>query len=294
MLSAMTQGIRNNWVQAIQKCVDKGLSESEVAPPTGATASSTASQQRAERKNSESHSSSHETDSVDGDNQDSPSTQGGLGSDKEGAAGSPARREGNFGLRQMRELTPEEENELDYVEKNIRHINRKSIIDMQQAKPKFLDKFEKGEEEETKASPPTRARSSDSIGKEPRTPTKSSPPPRDASAKDIVPKHRHSDSNDSSRSSSSSASRSPQSSSGQKDAEKAERKDSIGMRAKSPSAKVMDKTRSRSPRARSPPPDLDDELFLDKMAEKLGQKDDTGNSARLIHNIIEKKWQQVR
>lgn len=129
ILSAMTSGIRNNWIQAIEKCMehqqvlDQQRDDKQMTSQAGSSGG-------APRRGSEAPSNLYRAaSSLD-----------------------PQERERSMSL------SPADQDALDEVERNIRQIHRKSISDHvhQQHKPQHFSKFESG----TAFTPPGRIRAS--------------------------------------------------------------------------------------------------------------------------------------
>ncbi|KAK2160603.1 hypothetical protein LSH36_129g01041 [Paralvinella palmiformis] len=173
-----------------------------------------------------------------------------------------------------RKFTKQEEEELDNVQKNIRHIHRRSLTESVQVhKLKHLDKFESG------------AAFSNQLDRQPsskqlngsRSPDRSHSPStrgsRESSASHASPGRSHASHRDHHLSDS-------------------DRSTSSGVQA--PSAKIKNKTKIHSLRAKSPPPETmdDDDDYLDTFVKKnLEQSlsDESSNS----NNAIEKNWKHV-
>ena len=178
-------------------------------------------------------------------------------------------------LAKKAERSPEEERALDEVEHNIRRIHRKSITEyVQQHKPQHFDKFESGS-----------AFKSDSKSKTDKTAPYS---PRSRASSDryssyspksdaITPTRSHS---------TSSVNTTPSSTPRRKHSADIPDRKSSSPRA--PSAKIKDKSRTKSPRAKSPPPVYDDssEAFFDGLTTP-----NKNNSSP--DDIIERKWREV-
>lgn len=160
-------------------------------------------------------------------------------------------------------LTPQQEEELDHIEKNIRSIHRKSISDfVQQHKVPHHDKFESASSTRDSDNR-SRASSSDRSGwSSPREAGSVHSSPvgraRQSSISEVSPHRRKSDP------------RSP------------------GY-YRAPSAKVKDRSRAKSPRPRSPPPDKSQE----ELALMMGHPPDLISSSEAAAQMIENQWRQV-
>ena len=154
----------------------------------------------------------------------------------------------------QRELTEEEERELDNVQANIRRIHRKSITDsVSVAKLPHLDKFEQqsngDETPERRPSFGSRERRRSRGANEPAVQKKEESVSYSSNASRelfVSP----------GRARSPGRSRSPGRPSWTPGKKGAEERSKSPSAPKAPSAKVKDKTRSRSPRPKSPPPKL--------------------------------------
>ncbi len=160
------------------------------------------------------------------------------------------------------DLTEEQEEELDNIEQNIRQIHRRSITEFvqQQRSPKHLEKFESGRAYADLQRPPSLER----LPPSPRADTSS--PDTARSSRTTSPSRKRSDSDP----------RSP-------------------LQHRAPSAKVLDKARSRSPRPRSPPPETadPDEDFLDTFVQRNLESELSGEKRKPDRKEAEKKWKDV-
>ncbi len=210
-----------------------------------------------------------------------------------------------------KELSQQEEDELDNVQRNIRRIHRKSIQEFTH-KPQHFEKFEMGtvfskKTEEKNGSSPSidkneRSASSDTrfeFGtvfnkKEEKLPRSTSVPnekPRQSAA---YAAQRDSDILSSPRSDiKSSPRRSRTQSPRTRRIVDEQPKSPVTPRA--PSAKVKEKTRAKSPRAKSPPPsfDMGDDFLNDMILtpKRRGSAPFAGDTPK--DDIIERKWKEV-
>ena len=169
--------------------------------------------------------------------------------------------------RKSKELTQEEEQELDNVERNIRRIHRKSISEsVHKHRPQHFEKFETGaafddkDQPDSDKSSPTRSHDR-SVTPSSRSSTPSSTPRKETPPRRVASPSRR------------------------RATETPERKTQTAPRA--PSAKIKEKSRAKSPRPRSPPP-LEAKMADISLDGRSGPSDD-----EILNEITEGRWKDV-
>ena len=279
----MTSGIRNNWVQALQKCVDTHGSPPNttdsstpinprrhtthitdvLASPVTAAESVSPSTRRRRRLTTDAVSSG--VDAED-ERRDRRRTTLALMSE-------PASED------RPQERSVEEEQELDNIERNIRRIHRRSITEfVQKHTPQHFDKFESGtaftDGESDKREVSSSSERSTPISSAVSSPQEDYTSRRRQRSLVAKPLLRRMD---------------------------LDRVKSVG-HPRSPSARVKDRTRAKSPRTKSPPLDISGTDMVDSPAHSRSDSDHSILEDSLLgvievpsrrRDVIEHKWKEV-